>query len=249
MLFSNLSVRTAALVVRTAALGLAACLASALPAAALPVDVYADGTTDFGFDPADVAAAIGAGASDPTEVEGLDDGSPWLTITTPDGIPATQGKNKQNPSRGSSIWTLHIGANAPADALENLALVILGHDPNDPISKYKTENVGLTIDTELPWLFVTPGSGITTTGATGGGSVYVAYLLGDLEAGVDYEVPIEYLVGQKLKKTKNELGEKVFMFPRYAYAVVSNVPVPEPSALALLALGALVAGAARRRAR
>ena len=239
MLFSNS-------VLRAAAFGLAACLASALPAAALPVDVYADGTEDFGFDPSDVANAIGQGASDPTGVTGLNGGIPWLTITTPDGISATKGKSKESPSTGSSVWTLHIADDAPAGALEDFALVILGHDPNDPISKYKSENVGLTIDTNLPWLFVTPG-GLAPAGATGGsGPVYVAYALGDLEAGESYEIPIEYLLAQKLKKGKNAAGEKVFMFPRYSYAVVSGVPVPEPSTLALLAFGGVAALAARR---
>jgi hypothetical protein len=242
MLFSNS-------VVRAAALGLATCLASALPAAAIPVNVYADGTTDFGFDPSDVAAAIGAGADDPTGVDGLNGGTPWLTITTPDGISATKGKNKDNPSKGSSVWTLHIGDNAPQGALEDFALVILGHDPNDPIQKYKSENVGLTIDTTLPWLFVTP-DGVSSAGTTGGGGpVYVAYLLGDLEAGESYDIPIEYLLGQKLKKVKNASGDKVYMFPRYSYAVVSGVPVPEPGTFALLGFGALAAVAAARRAR
>jgi hypothetical protein len=234
-------------VMRAAVLGLLACLTSALPAAAIPVDVYADGTTDFGFDPNDVAAAIGAGANDPEDVDGLNGGIPWLTITTPDSINASKGKSRENPSTGSSTWTLHIAANAPAAALEDFALVILGHDPNDPISKYKSENVGLTIDTNLPWQFVTP-DGVSATGTGGSGPVYVAYLLGDLEAGQSYEIPIEYLLAQKLKKGKNAAGEKVFMFPRYSYAVVSGV-VPEPSTLALLALGALAAGAAARRAR
>jgi hypothetical protein len=225
-------------------------IASALPAAATPVDVYADGSTDFGFDPADVAAAIAAGANAPTPVGVMSGGGSWLDITTPHGISGTKGKNKLNPSKGSSTWTLHIAGNAPAAALEDFALVILGHDPNDPIDKYATGNVGLAIDTELPWLFVTPGGGIGPTGAGASGPVYVAYLLGDLEAGESYSIPIEYLLGQKLKKAKNEFGEKVLMFPRYSYAVVSlGEVVPEPSTLALLALSALAAGAAARRAR
>lgn len=216
---------------------LAGWAAGALPAAALPVDVYADGSTDFGFDAADVGAAIALGADEPTGVGPLDDGLPWLTITTPEGILGVKGKNESNPTRGTSTWTLHIAEGAPEEALEDFALVILGHDPNDPIQKYKSENVGLTVDTELPWLFVTP------EGATS--PIYVAYLLGDLVAGEDYEIPIEYALAQKPKKTKNELGEKVFTFPRYAYAIVS-IPVPEPSTLVLLALGAASLAAARR---
>lgn len=225
---------------RTAALGLVLGLAaSAGPAAALPVTVYADGTTDYGFDPNDVAAAIALGADEPTTVEGLDDGLPYFSVTTPNGIPGVKGKDKENPSQGSSIWTLHVDAQTPEALLEDFALVILGHDPNDPISKYKTENVGLEIDTEVPWLFVTP---------EGEDPIYVAYLLGDLVAGESYDIPIEYRVAQKLKKTKNDAGEKVFMFPRYAYAVV-QVSVPEPSTFALLALGAASLGLAARRAR
>ena len=224
---------------RAAALGLVLALgASAGPAAALPVTVYADGTTDFGFDPADVAAAIAAGADEPTTVEGLDDGLPFITVTTPNGIPGVKGKDKTNPSMGSSIWTIHVDAQTPEALLQDFALVILGHDPNDPISKYKTENVGLEIDTEVPWLFVTP---------EGEDPIYVAYLLGDLVAGESYDIPIEYRVGQKLKKTKNDAGEKVFTFPRYAYAVVSIESVPEPSTLALFALGAASAAFAKRR--
>ena len=243
MLFSNVASRAVAL-------GLLIGVASAVPAAATPVSVYADGTTDYGFDPNDVAAAVAAGADAPTGVGSLDDGVPWLTITTPDGISGVKGKNKLNPSKGSSTWTLHLGANAPEDALADFALVILGHDPNDPIEKYKTENVGLEIDTALPWLFVTPGGAISTTGTTGGDPVYVAFLLGDLEAGEDYEIPVDYLLGQKLKKAKNASGEKVFMFPRYAYAVVSiSGSVPEPSTLTLLLMGAATVGFAVRRAR
>ena len=242
MLFSNVAPRVIAL-------GLLIGVASAVPAAAIPVSVYADGTTDFGFDPTDVAAAIAAGANAPLPVGLLDDGVPWLTITTPDGISGVKGKDKENPTTGSSVWTLHIAANAPQGELQNFALVILGHDPNDPIGKYKTENVGLEIDTELPWQFVTPGGSVSTTGTTGSDPVYVAFLLGDLVAGEEYEMPIDYLLGQKPKKGKNASGEKVFMFPRYAYAYVSGVVVPEPSTLALLALGAATVGFAARRSR
>lgn len=220
---------------------LVAWVSSASPAAALPVTIYADGTTTYGFDPADVSAAIAAGASEPTEVDGLSDGVPFITITTPDGISGVKGKNRSSPSRGSSVWTIHIAPQTPQELLGSFALVILGHDPNDPIEKYETGNVGLEIDTELPWLFVTP---------EGEDPIYAAYLLGDVEAGGSYEIPIEYRVGQKIKgKGKNELGEKVFIFPRYAYAIVSIPSVPEPSVLALLLLGAASAGLAARRAR
>jgi hypothetical protein len=237
--------------VQAAALGLAACLAGAAPASAIPV--YGDGTTRDGFDPVDVAAAIAAGADAPTVVEGIADDPTdvILDIVTPHLITGSKGKNKSNPSRGSSVWTITIAEDAPEEALDNLALVILGQSATDP-RKYKFKNVGLDFPTTLPWLFVTPGGGASVAG-TGGepsqdGPVYVAFLLGDVEAGGTYQIPIEYLLGQKLKKAKNEFGERVLMFPQYAFSVVS-VPAPEPSALALLAFGAVAAGIAARRAR
>jgi hypothetical protein len=246
-----MDMRVSTSAVRAVALGLLACFAGAAPATALPVAVYGDGETGFGFDPDDVSAAIGAGAAPPAAVD-LSGNTPWLTITTPDSLNnATRGKNKDNPSQGESTWTLHIAPNAPVDALEDFVFVILGHDPTDPIGKYKSENVGLTIDTELPWMFVTP-DGVGATG-TGGGSapVYVGFHFDDeLQPGGSYEIEVDYLLAQKLKKGKNAQGEKVFFFPRYSYAVVSGVPAPEPSTLALLALGALaVGGAASRRVR
>ncbi len=198
---------------------------------ALPVTVYADGTTDYGFDPADVGAANAAGAAAPTPVDGLGDGEGYFDVTTPDGIPGVKGKNKSNPSRGSSIWTLTVDDETPADLLQNFCLVILGHDPNDPLS-YKTGNVGLQIDTNIPWVLVEPDDGGTT---------YVAFLLGNLEAGGSYEIPIEYRVGQKLKK-KNGVN----VFPRYAIAYLS-VPLPEPSTFVLGVGAAVFALAARRK--
>jgi hypothetical protein len=237
--------------VRAGALTLLVGLMGALPAAAIPV--YADGTTGGeGFDPADVAAAIAAGADAPTVVTGIagDPSSVIESITTPLGITGSKGKNKANPSRGTSTWTITIADDAPEEALDNLALVILGHSASDPL-KYKHQNVGLDVETDLPWLFVTPG-GVSVAGTGGApgpdGPIYVAFLLGDVEAGGTYHMPIEYLLGQKLKKAKNEAGDKVLMFPLYAYSVVS-VPAPEPSTLALLAFGALAVGFAARRAR
>jgi hypothetical protein len=68
---------------------------------------------------------------------------------------------------------------------------------------------------------------------------YLAYHLGDLEAGQHYEIPIEYRVGQKLKKRKG-----VYLFPRYSVAYLS---LPEPSTLVLGLVGAAFALGARRK--
>jgi hypothetical protein len=201
----------------------------AASAHALPVTLYANGTPSTGFDPADVAAALAAGASAPTPVVGLGGGDGYFSITTPTGIPGVKGKSKRKPSRGTSTWTLRVAPETPADLLQNFCLVILGHDPNDP-RKYKTKNVGLQVGTDLPWRLVTP---------LAGGVTYVAYQLGELEAGQSYEIPIEYRVGQKLKKKKG-----VFIFPRYAVAYLS---LPEPSTLMLGLAGFAFALVARRK--
>jgi hypothetical protein len=202
----------------------------AASAHALPVTLYANGTPSSGFDPADVAAALAAGAGAATRVDGLGDGDGYFNVTTPNGIPGVKGKSKAKPARGTSTWTLHVSAETPADLLQSFCLVILGHDPNDP-RKYKTRNVGLEIGTGLPWQFVTPQAG---------GPTYLAYQLGDLEAGRSYEIPIEYRVGEKLKKKKG-----VFIFPRYTVAYLS---LPEPSTLVLgLAGFAFALGARRKR--
>lgn len=227
--------------VRAAALGLLLGFATSVaPAAATPVSVYADGSTSYGFDADDVDAAIDAGATGPIVVSGLTGGTGWLDVTTPIGISGFNGTDASNPSEGDSIWTVHIDTDAPAELLEDFALVILGHDPNDPIASYQTGNVGLEIDTELPWLFVSP-EGFEEF-------VYIAYLLGDVQAGQSYQIPIHYLVAQALVEGTNEQDETVFMFPRYTYAAVSGLNVPEPSTLALLLVGvgaAFVAGRAR----
>jgi len=215
---------------RASASGLLLSILLAASAHALPVTLYANGIPSSGFDPADVAAALAAGASAPTLVDGLGDGDGYFNITTPNGIPGVKGKSKAKPSRGTSTWTLHVAPETPADLLGNFCVVILGHDPNDP-RKYKTKNVGLEIGTGLPWQLVTPWEG---------GPTYLAYQLGDLEAGQSYEIPIEYRVGQKLKKKKG-----VFIFPRYTVAYLS---VPEPSTLVLgLAGFAFALGARRKR--
>lgn len=218
---------------RVSASGLLLSLLLAASASALPVTLYANGTRGTGFDPADVAAALAAGARAPTLVDGLGDGAGYFSVTTPNNIRGVKGKSKRKPSRGTSTWTLHVSPETPADLLQNFCLVILGHDPNDP-RKYKTRNVGLQVGTDLPWRLVTPQAG---------GPSYLAYQLGDLEAGQSYEIPIEYRVGQKLKKKKG-----VFIFPRYSVAYLS---LPEPSTgvlgLAGFALALRKRATARRR--
>jgi len=213
---------------RVSASGFLLSLLLAASADALPITLYANRDASSGFDPADVARAVGAGAGAPTQVDGLSDGDGYFHVSAANGFQGVKGKSKRKPSRGTSRWTLHVAPETPEELLQNFCLVILGHAPDDPL--YKTKNVGLQIDTDLPWQLVTPWAG---------GPTYLAYRLGELEAGHSYEIPIEYRVGQRLEKKKG-----VFIFPRYAVAYLS---LPEPSTLVLGLLGVAFAVRGRRR--
>ena len=212
---------------------LSALILAAAPASATPVTLYANGATTFGFDPDDVDAAIAAGEAPPMVVTGLSGGS-GLSVTTPNGIPGSLGTSKADPSTGTSTWT--VNNVSLAESFEDLVLVILGHDPSDPLGGfYDTENVGLEIDTSDPrWFLIQPDGFPDVT--------YLAYRLQDpsLAPGESTTVQIEYRVGQALFPMGDE-----FIFPRYAIAFTS-VPVPEPSLLALWIAAGVVGLAARR---
>ena len=203
----------------------------AASAAALPITLYVDATASTGFEPADVARAVAAGAGAPAVVVGLGDGDGYFHLTTPNGISRAKGKSKKKPLRSTSTWTLHVAPETPTDLLQEFCVVILGHSPNDPF-EYKTENVGLAIESDLPWRLVTPWEG---------GPTYLAYPLGDLAAGRSYEIPIEYKyrLGQKLEKKKG-----VYYFPLFSVAYLS---LPEPSTWVLGLAGVAFAVRARRR--
>ena len=220
---------------RVIARGLFLLLLCVAPASALPMTLYANGDAIAGFDADDVAAAVAAGMAEPFTVSGFFGGQGYFSVVTPDGIPGTQGSSKLNPSTGTSTWTLQIADDTPEALLQNFFLVILGHASNDPLP-YETENVGLQITTTEPWSLV--------RNAAATSQVYLAYSLGDLDAGVDYQIPIEYRVGQPLFVQGGE-----YVFPLYMIAFLSlpdGPQVPEPSVLALLS-GALAVGWVTRK--
>jgi hypothetical protein len=209
---------------RGAALGLFAgfwMLMGAVAVNATPVTLYAADDQEFGFDADDVADAVDAGFGEPISVTGFFDGGGYFAVVTPEEIPGTQGIDKLIPSTGTSTWTLQIADDTPAHLLQDFFLVILGHDPDDPLGFfYETENVGLEVETGSPWTLFRD--------ADSPDQVYLAYFLGDLDPLMDYQIPIEYRVGEPLFGSGDS-----FIFPRYAISFL--VPVPEPSTLMLLA--------------
>lgn len=220
---------------RAAAIGLLAglgLLLGAIAAQATPVTLYADGDMVAGFDADDVANAIAAGFDEPTTVSGLIGGAGIFNVVTPDGIPGTQGSSKADPSTGTSTWTLQIADDAPQDLLQNFFLVILGHDQNDP-QPYLTENVGLEVETGSPWTLF--------RNAVAPDQIYLAYFLGDLDPLIDYQIPIEYRVGQALFVEQNK-----FIFPRYTIAFLASVPEPSSWMLLTAALAGLWMAGTRR---
>ena len=221
--------------VRAAALGLLLGFAiSSTPAAATAVRVYADGSEDYGFDPDDVAAAVTAGANGPIEVPVLG-AIGVFTVTTGDSVAdGFIGTDKTNPSTGTGTWTIHMEQDR-----EDFALIILGHDPNDPIAAYETGNLGIEFDTEGPYAFVSP---------TDIDILYLALFLGDVEGGTSYSVQIGYLLAQSLELVDDGNGGVEYVFPRYVYAYALIPSLPEPSTLALLLVGVgavAIAGRAR----
>jgi hypothetical protein len=212
-------------------------LLGAFAAHAVPVTLYDNGDdVPGGFDENDVANAVSAGFDEPTTVSGFFAGADCggvdcFDVITPEGIDGSLGDSKDNPSTGSSTWTLLIDDNTPTDLLQDFYFVIFGHDLTDP-RPYESENVGLEVRTGSPWrLFRNEAAP---------DQVYLAYFLGDLDPTVDYQIPIEYRVGQELFV----VGE-LFLFPRYVYGFV-NVPEPSTWMMLTVALAGLWAAGTRR---
>lgn len=223
-----------------AALVLAALLAA--PAAAAPIRLWLEPNGGFGFDAASTAAATSAGVPtlpDSTFFSNPAGGPARITVTTPSPISGASvtGATLQNPSTGTSTWTV----TAQDRAYQDLWIVIQGHDPNDPEAAYYDENheIGLEIDPADPgWAIVHP------TGFPG--VSYLAYFVGDLAQGAGFGVPIDYVVAKALKVVST--NPTVHMFPQYRVNFLELTVVPEPAAVTLLAVGGALLAIRKRRA-
>ena len=204
---------------------------------ATSVTLHANAFPRSGFSRADVAAAIAAGAAQPTQVSGMIDGRGYFTVTTPyAGWGGHGGRNGKKSSSGSTTWTLRVAQETPAELLGEVFLVILGRDRSDPMN-YKREKIGLEIDTSLPWLLL--------ENETRPGMFHIAYALGAVEPGGTYQIPIEYRVAGKLKKKRGK-----YWLPQFSVAFLARpaAVLPEPAPLALLAAAAAMGWLVGRRA-
>jgi hypothetical protein len=205
---------------------------SALPASAVPVRLWLQPNSGFGFDAPSVSAAQSTGVGalpDSTFFSNPASGPQHISITTPPSIPGVSivGATLANPSTGTSTWTV----TAVDRANQDLWIVIQGHDPNDANASYynANEKIGLVIDpTDANWRVVHP--------AGFPGVSYLAYRIGDLAQNASFDVPISYVVAQALMIVPGS-SPLLRMFPQYRVNFLELVLVPEPVLLSLLAFG------------
>jgi hypothetical protein len=203
------------------------------------VPVYFDGpqvdtgsvTLQLGISEAAALAAQAAGVSIIDLDAGLSSYTGMLSVSVQNPIP---GNNVSEPKTADGMWTISYLSQTPIP--DDRFLYVVFATTVDPF--YAPGNVGLDINPEHWAIFL---------GQRGGVDVYFpAFLLGTLALGDGpIEVPVHYLVrNQDLKP--GEGGS--FVLPQIQTAV-TTAPVPEPSAVAMFALGLLSVAASRRHRR
>ncbi len=200
----------------------------ALPALGAPLRLWLTPNGSFGFDAASTSAAMTAGVDVlPDSTFFSNNGTTHVSITTPSPISGTSVQNAtfENPSTGTSTWTVTAVDRAYAD----LWIVIQGHEPSDPNASHYDQNdkIGLVVDpADARWAIVHP-SGFPSVS-------YLAYYVGDLAQGAHFDVPISYAVAQALKV--DEKNPQLCWFPQYRVNFL-ELAVPEPVLTGLLAFG------------
>lgn len=228
----------------------------AAPAGAVPVDVFFEGptipsdpNTNFGLGEAQ-ALSVSMSAGVPIidnalvrPVAGRLDANPSFSVSFSPNPPTS------SLNRASESWTAD---NISGGDLTGATYLLFTH--TDPFMKegvlvdYADSNVGLTIDEALGWVI------IKSTSLAGDDFYYPAIQLdrsvmnplnGFLAEGATSDPwSVEYVVKEALVPAP--VGSLIFQLPELEVGF-ANVPVPEPSTAALLALGFGALGVRRTR--
>jgi hypothetical protein len=228
---------------------------SALPAAAVPVDVFFQGpsipsapSTSFGLGETQALAAnanFGVPIIDSLAFVGSVTGT---LQPNPSFVP-TSGLTSPTENRATSPWTV---TNESSMDLAGATYLLFTH--TDPFTKdgvlidYADANVGLTIDQALGWAIV------KSVDPTLGAFYYPAILLdrsvsdplnGFLGSGMtSASFNVNYVVKQAL--TAAPAGSMEFQLPQLEVGMGFS-PVPEPGTAMLMALGVIAMSAGRLR--
>jgi hypothetical protein len=228
---------------------------SALPAAAVPVDVFFEGpsipsdlSTNFGLGESQ-ALAVNASSAVPI-IDNLGFvGTVTGTLAANPSFTPTSSLTSDTENRATSSWTVD---NVSAFDLAGATYLLFTH--TDPFTKdgvlvdYADSNVGLTIDEALGWVIV------KSVDPTLGAFYYPAILLdraasdplnGFLGSGMtSASFDVEYVVKQALVAAP--LGSVQYQLPELQLGMGFS-PVPEPGTATLVALGVLALSARRLR--
>jgi hypothetical protein len=214
-----------------------ACAALCLALAAGSADAYPivfNGAGGYGISAASAEGAEADGVQI-VEVEAYEIESAaalGLTIPAPDVLSAALVGNPSvsNPNRVTSEWSV---TNAGPGALSDAWLVFLTS------TDYPDSQVGFEIDGDDGWIVI---SVFVPSGEEDGDYYfYPARYLGDLGTSDLTDFQMRHLIGVPLVDNGTEL-----VLPQYGVGALSGIPLPEPHALALVALGLGVAVFVRR---